>query len=394
MIKHAYENVEFYHRKFDSLGIKPSDVKTGGDLAKFPVTTKSDVQKNFGQMIARGVEMRKCEIATTSGSTGRPLTVVLDNHDSDFRWAISLRQLFECGGKVRDRQVQLRWWQPKQPNHKSFFERMGFLNQYWLSIREPIEKITQEIERIRPNIVTSYPSFLRILINESKKKKIEIYPRLVFSLGEVLDINCRALITSTFGAKVIDCYGCIELGDLAWECPDNPSYHMNADCNVIEFIRDGEPVASEERGEIVVTSLVNRAMPLIRYDIGDIGVPHDEQCSCGRGLPLMKLIEGRCDDFITLPSGRILSPLSFHEDPYYYPIPGVTEYMVIQKKRDQIKVQLVTEDGHSQKTIANRVTRRLGEIVEGVSIEVEFVEKIERLRKLRNVISKVSSSLA
>ena len=77
MIKHAYDNTEFYHRKFKDAGIRPEDIRTGDDLKKVPFTTKSEVREHStGSMLARGVDLRKCIVTETSGSTGIPTKVV------------------------------------------------------------------------------------------------------------------------------------------------------------------------------------------------------------------------------------------------------------------------------------------------------------------------------
>ena len=110
----------------------------------------------------------------------------------------------------------------------------------------------------------------------------------------------RAQIEHAFQAECFDDYSTFEFHHVAYECPRH-RYHLAADNVAVEFVRDGRPARPGEEGEILLTGLTNNAMPLIRYAIGDVGVPGDEICPCGRGFPTMQLIQGRVDDFVVLP---------------------------------------------------------------------------------------------
>jgi len=104
IIKHAYENVPFYHKKFDSAGIRPDDVKSVADLSKFPVTTKSEIQvSSLEDIVARNIDVNRCIKRFTSGSTGIPLTIIVDKRAVDFEGAVWFRALFENGLRLWDR---------------------------------------------------------------------------------------------------------------------------------------------------------------------------------------------------------------------------------------------------------------------------------------------------
>ena len=147
---------------------------------------------------------------------------------------------------------------------------------------------------------------------------------------------------------------------------------------------------SGERGEIVYTGLYNYAMPLIRYEVGDIGIPSDESCSCGRGLPLMKSVEGRSDDFIILPSGKMISPIILalvmkHSH-------GVLEYQIVQEKLDHVTVYAVISESIDEKDL-DVVYRSIIEFLNNeVSVNIKIVDKLKKgsTGKIRSVISKVT----
>jgi len=130
-------------------------------------------------------------------------------------------------------------------------------------------------------------------------------------------------------------------------------------------------------------------MPLIRYKLGDIAIPIDTKCSCGRGFPLIKDIEGREDDFFILPSGKKISPRMINVIEF---IPGIQEYKIIQEKKDRIVVKLLKNHEFSERTIIEVKNKILmGCLGEEVEIEVESVQELpkERTGKIRAVVSEV-----
>ena len=116
----------------------------------------------------------------------------------------------------------------------------------------------------------------------------------------------REFLEETFGGKVFNRYGCREISLLASECERHTGMHVNSDAVIVEI----EPVAGmpENVGRVLVTDLLNRSMPLIRYEIGDFASWVDgPACPCGRSLPRIAQIEGRSTDFLRLPDGTLIS---------------------------------------------------------------------------------------
>ena len=309
IIKHAYENVPLYHRKFNSVGVKPNDIKTVEDIRKIPITTKQELRDNFPDgVIARGVDVNKCWTSRTSGSTGIPLTVVYGEKDEDYEKAIALRPNLSCGQKIRDKWVVIT--SPAHATPKKWFQRLGFFGPDGISLLTDIQEQISIIERINPDVIDGYSSAIYLLAKEIKETgNDKIRPRIIYGSAELLTDEMREYINSVFGVEIYDQFGCVELARTAWECPEHFEYHIDIDAVVMEFLSRGEAVGSGERGEIVYTGLYNYSMPFIRYAVGDIGVPTDEKCPCGRGLPLMKVIEGRTDAFVQVPNGKIFSPI-------------------------------------------------------------------------------------
>jgi phenylacetate-CoA ligase len=186
-----------------------------------------------------------------------------------------------------------------------------------------------------------------------------------------------------FDAPFYDQYGAAEIDRSAWQCPERQGYHMDIDSVITEFVdKDGNPVADGEQGEIVLTSLFNHAMPLIRYAIGDVGAPSDETCSCWRNLPLMKIVEGRKDSFLTIPGDRIVSPMVFNfamsSFKYYN---DIDQYYIRQRKVDFFDVSLkMANKSLLEKEVSSDFNMHfkkffnLGE--EDIEFDVSFVDEI------------------
>ncbi len=389
IIRHAYENVPFYRQKFNSAGVSPEDIKTVDDLLKLPITTKQEVKENFpDRIVAKDVDISKCWLPHTSGSTGMPLKVAYDEAAEDFQKAVALRPNLSCGQKPWDKWADIT--SPDRIHNKKWFQKLGIFNPIGISLfLEPKEQIAA-LEKIKPGIIDGYSSSIYLLAKALQEKGSDkIHPKIVYGTAELLTNEMREYINSTFSVEMYDQFGCVELGRTAWECPAHSGYHIDVEAVVMEFIRDGKQVLPGERGEIIYTSLYNYAMPLIRYAIGDIGVPSDRVCPCGRGLPLIERVEGRADAFIQVPGGRIFSPIIWTI--LLRRFPEIARFRVTQEKIDKIRIQIEPKGTFSQ-SIIEGVTKRVLDTLGGeVHIEIEPVDVIPRDNsgKVRSVVSKI-----
>ena len=312
IVRYAYRNSPFYRKKMKSAGVKPSDIETLGDMGKLPIVTKADIRKNLDEIISVNFRKQRLINLSTSGSTGNPLTLVISDAEDEFRKAGHLRANIVCGQKMRDRWATIAGSQFNEET-SSPAKLQRFLRFYLLHRVPVFSKVQNQIaflEKLGPQVLEGYSSSLLLLAKEVNKIGLKtIKPRIMFSGAELIDDYSRAFIEKTFGAPLYDHYATIEFERMAWQCPDKGEYHVNADSLIMEFVDEkGAEVSSGESGAIVCTSLFNYAMPLIRYAVGDIGVPSDNECSCGIRFPMMKMLEGRKDSIVLLPDGRLISP--------------------------------------------------------------------------------------
>ncbi len=390
LIRHAYQKVPYYRQLFDSVGVRPEHIRTVDDLRLIPITTKAQLQNTPArQLMAAGVDPQKCLIKRTSGSTGMPLQVYVSPSEKIYQTLINTRILLEDGLRFWDELIY--FGDPRHfPERRYWFQTLGLLRREYLSIFDDPPRQADILRRNGAATLYGYATHLEILAFWLREKGIEtVRPRQVFTTAEVLTEPGRATLKAAFGLEPFDVYGCVEMGDIAWECDRHEGLHLNIDCLVPELIKNGEPVGPGEMGKLVCTSLHSYAMPLIRLEIGDVCTLAERPCSCGRGLPLLSRVEGRRNDILKFPGGRFLTPNAFTI--VMRGFQEVSRYRVRQEQEDRLSVQLMPRQ-EAQPSLAEGVRAALEQVVgEEVTVEVTIVSQIERDRsgKIRSIISRV-----
>ena len=388
--KFAYDYVPYYHHLFDSAGTRTEDIKCMKDLQKIPFTEKEDVQRSHYQMIANGINPAECQMVTTTGSTGKPLTIFCGEAEEDYRAALWRFPPQECGLFFGESLVSINALK-EQSFVKPRFSLPLLMRTGQVSLFNSVERIVEILREMKPEAIRTYPSLLRILAKHVMEKEVSrIQPKLIFSIGEMLSQERRQLVQKAFGTSINEVYSCAEFGTMAFECNEHSGLHMITEPCILEFLREGEPVGPGEEGEIVITGLYNHVMPLIRYKIGDIGIPTAERCSCGRGFPLLRKIVGRNDGFLVLPSDTIVSARNINP---MEGIHGILQYQTIQERKDRFLVKVIKGEDFGENTVVQiRKVIRAGCLGQDVNIDIEIVDEIprERTGKIRTVISRVA----
>ncbi len=390
LINHAYDNVPYYRRLFDSVNIKPEDIKEVKDLVALPITDKSVMRSmEKSEIMARNIEPEKCVEIFTSGSTGMPAHIYFSKEDYELLDLVYLRSFLENGLKYRHRRAFV--LDPHSfDTKKRWYHRMGLATYTNISCFLSPQEQVQILKITRPDFIHGYPSSLsqiaRLMLDSRTNG---IRPSIVSTAAELLHRKDRELIAMAFGVDPYDRYAARECGNIAWECDEHHGYHMNIDTLVVEFIKDGRPVEPGQRGDVVVTNLHSYAMPFIRYRIGDVGVPSDKACKCGMELPMMEIIEGRDEDFIVLRGGRSVSPMIVTGTLDH--IPGIKQFRVIQEDLCSLAAVVAKGKNFGPDTV-DRVGRELkGILGENIDIRCQAVEDIPRdpSGKVRAVISRL-----
>ena len=384
ILQHAFDNSDFYGRKFREAGVSPADINERADLQRLPITTREEL-RGAKSLVARAFDTKKLNCSRTSGSTGKVTTTYFD----DRAWMLSkylmkARARFACGVRLGDRIALL-----QEDDSSSGPIRTRLLRQKSFSILKQIQEVLPELRRFAPTALYGFPSYLARL---SEVAGESISPRRIFTSGEMLDGETRRTIERAFRAPVYDIYGCTELKEIAWQCPERAGYHINSDWVLVESLAEGDG-GEHPAGTLLVTSLYNSAMPLIRYQLGDTGELIDSPCPCGRGLPLMAPCLGRSVDYFVLPNGALVSPYAMTCAVEL--VEGMCQYQIVQQARDRVVVNVVPLQSFDP-TTEEQIRSALEPILRGVEVRVRRVDEIgrESSGKYRIVVSHVGANTA
>ncbi|NQE52052.1 hypothetical protein C5S29_00565, partial [ANME-1 cluster archaeon GoMg3.2] len=376
----------------------PDDIKTINDLSKLPILTKEEIRKNPEKFLAENIKKISMIRSATSGSSGKVFEYMTDKRVLSISRALGLRAWGFAGYNIGDRLVTIAG-SSLLPQKRSFLENITFkanrnlpLSSYNMDNKKVINYVHQ-ILKFKPNFIRGYPSSIAIIANYLIEHNIQdIKPVAVMTTAETLYKRDRELISNAFDCDVFDQCGCNDGGENFWECKEHTGYHIGVERAIHEFVDNANEQVSNDIGHIILTDLWNYAMPLIRYDAGDIAIASDEMCPCGRGLPLVKTIMGRTIDQIVLPSGDLLPGLIFTD---IFEREGITDkvidYQIIQDKIDKFTLNIVKNEGYNDKTSVAIYKFFDGHMDTSLDIKFNFADNIPRTdaNKKRIVISKV-----
>lgn len=389
LIKHAYENVPYYHDLFKRLNLKPDDIKTKEDLQKLPFLTKDTIRRNLPYLLARNIPKSELMVRYSSGSTGEPLKYYMDKESYSHGWAQTFRCWGWAGYRIGDPYIKIT--HPRNTYLKKMQDILmncTLIPAFDINDRT-IGTIVEKIVRVRPKLIRGFASSVYILAKLIEKEGLNVHVDAVMTTGDTLLPNYRRLIESQFNSEVFDAYGG-EGTPVAYECEQHDGYHIASEGVIVEIIKDYEVVHSDkEIGEVVLTNLTNYAMPLIRYRIKDLASISEDYCPCGRGLPMIKSIEGRSTDIIVTPDGRLLTAHFFST--YLKYIEGIEQYQIVQEGPNNILIKIVKNDKFTDRDLEYIETETNKRIGGEMDIEIKFVDSIPPTRsgKRRYVISKV-----
>jgi phenylacetate-CoA ligase len=310
----AYRYVPFYRHRMTEAGLTPLDIRTNEDLRLLPVLTKRDIQDQQDLLVSSNVPPNKRQQYQTRGSTGSPLRLFVDVERLDSRMASIVRHNAWAGLRIGDRYAHP--WDSRfdvgdtpDPNpawRQKFLYRNLSLHTAEVS-EEAMMRFVEILRRYRPKYMVAYAQSAVVFAEFCKTNNIHdiTFESMIVSAA-ILPPGKRQILEETFRGKVFDRYGCREVSVIASECEYHSGLHVNADALIVEV--EPAPNLPPGMGRVLVTDLLNRSMPLIRYEVGDLAnLDTDGRCPCGRSLPLIGKIQACTSDFLPLPSGRMIA---------------------------------------------------------------------------------------
>lgn len=316
----------------------------GDDLSSFPIIDKNIIKANYNDFQSREYQEKKVHELHTSGSTGTPFIVRQDQNKRNRVYAEMTYFWGKAGFEIGMKYVFFRVW--TNINRKRRLDAWArnvvmhdIIRLDDLSL-EAVRHMLKHDKRIK--MLLSYASTFDNLA--AYLYRMEDTPEMfsvnaILSGSEVLKETTREKLKSVFGCNVVSAYSNQENGTLAQECIENEEFHLNTASYFFEFLKMDEDVPAEpsEPARVVVTDLFNHAMPLIRYDTGDLAL-QKEECNCSWKTRSVKSILGRVMDCIYDTEGRAISPVTVTN--YMWPFDKLLQYQFVQEDRRKYTLRL------------------------------------------------------
>lgn len=301
ILKYAQEKVPYYRNLFKTLNFSVDNFKHFSDLSAIPILTKECIQRNTSLFISDDFRTRKLVSKFTSGTADAPVCFFLDPKVIYYWGAVRKKQYNIAGVDLRDPHIII-----AEAFKKNILMRCHKGNIYINTLRFDSDSLDGVINFLKKQgkfkFILGFPSFLQILAQRIKELHILIKPlKAVIATSECLSEENRELVESVFGCEVFDYYSMHEGVIHGMECECHTGFHLEMNTSFVEQVAIDK---SFEGKKIVATGLTNYAMPLIRYDTGDVGlITERSECRCGRRGPLLTKLYGRLSNLIRLNNG-------------------------------------------------------------------------------------------
>jgi phenylacetate-CoA ligase len=381
------KRIRFFRERLQSDSCDPDEI---ADVIQ-PVRKLEVRATPLETRLAAGTRQSSLIRVLTSGSTAQPFEVVMSPAEKNFRVVGDLRAMQANGLRPRDLFLSFRYLKHVAPDgfDSSFF---GFFPRKHQACDISAQERLDWIHSLRPQFVLARPSSLipmaKLLAGSAAAPNG--VKRLV-SFAEFLDAQSRAFIESAFGVRIMNHYGMFEVAFIAWQCPSSSVLHINAETHLVEAVDDGgRPVPEGEVGELLVTSLVQKTHPFLRYRTGDRGSIVRTRCCCGRELPSLTLTRGRTTDRLYNARGEESSPA--YVDAFW--IEGIIHYQLVQESYTLFLLRYVRAPGADADKIEDEITKRFrNDLGAGTTLVFERMDVLPMGAggKVKTFISKIDA---
>jgi phenylacetate-CoA ligase len=377
LIKYAYDYIPYYHEVFANRDIYPDDIKSFKDFQTLPYLTREDVNDHLNELVTHDPNHNVMP-DSTGGSTGVPMQFFVEKAFDWWDQALELRGRGWYGVGEGER-IAFVWGAKRDMHAWSWRARLKakvlqerYLNAFSMTDQK-MQAFAEMLTQWKPAMFRAYASALTLFAHYIKDHHITgIRPKLIETTAEKVTLPQRELLEEVFQCKVADWYSARELGTIAFQCPAG-GLHV-CETRYLEIVANNNIVRPGELGEVVITSLHQNGMPFIRYKIGDMAISESDPCSCGRGLPTLREVVGRMQDFLVTCEGHFVHGGYF---PHTFRLwPEIARYQVYQPDRNHLEVRLVCNcpcDSSWLASIRNELLKCFGT---DMQISVKIVDDI------------------
>lgn len=375
-LQQAKDNSAWYQDKISEEAI------ISGDLSSIPILEKIEIINNLEQI--KTLNEKDGLVSLTGGTTGASMKVVYTKEDMQERFAILDNFREKHGYKIGKRTA---WFSGKNLisekdikngvcSHYDFINKIRFYSTFHIN-KQNFDVYWKSLSEFQPEFIVGFPSSVYEIcrIADSQGLRLNTKVKVFFPTAETVLPQHREVIGRVLGCKLVNQYASSEGAPFILECTEG-NLHIHSLTGIFEVVDENMQPALE--GEILVTSFITKGTPIIRYRIGDrISLfDYNKECECGSPFPLVKVIEGRSNDFIySYEKGKVnLGNLSNSTKG----VNGVVCFQIVQEKQDYVTLKIVTSSQYSQKEenkFLSAIRERIGNSLE---IELEYVDEIPR----------------
>jgi phenylacetate-CoA ligase len=401
ILQHAFLTCPYYRDAWSRAGFDGTGQNAAQTLTALPLISKETVRSHRDSLRSQAYSEEQLETAFTGGTTTTPTRFY---RDRDCRIVRTGRQwgVLELCGYRRGLRRALVWgvradlplatgsWNVRQ-SLRRFAENQDVLACATITERD-LAVFYQRLRQSRPPVMYGYPSALAELATYILESQLApLRGSATITTAERLTETQRQLFEKAFGGEVFNLYCSREHGCIGFECSSHHGLHIDAESVFVEITRDGATLGPGQRGEITITDLVNRGMPMIRHATGDLGQLSVEPCACGSHLPLLVGLSGRDVDVIYTPEGRRIPGVPLLLE-LFGEIGAIRSVQFVQDAIESVEVRVVAPNGLSdsdEQRARTELRRHLGEAIE---IRIRVVPSIDRSPtsgKIREIVSNI-----
>jgi len=390
LLLHSYKNVPYYHRILREQDVIDEKEEINLDnFDRIPILTKDIIKREGENLYSKDYKKRKFYENTSGGSTGEPVKFIQDKYYDD--WNIATKIYFNqiLGKEIGEKEIKF-WGSDRdiimgnlklKDRLMNYLYNRKFFNSYNLN-EKTIDELIKLNNGFKPSCYWSYVDaafeFSKIVLN----KNIELFrPKFIITtIGPLFD-DIRNVIEDAFKCPVYNQYGSREVGVIACQCKEKKHLHTFPWFNFVEVVDENNgSVGQGGEGKIVVTTLTNYSMPLIRYDIGDVAISAGfEKCNCGRNFFSLENVLGRTLGYFKKADGSLVHSHFIVQSIFFKD--WIKRFQIIQKDFDLILLNIelrggvdAAEHGGDVGKIEERIKLSMGE---DVRVEFGFVGEIE-----------------
>jgi phenylacetate-coenzyme A ligase PaaK-like adenylate-forming protein len=390
LLLHAWRHTDYYHDVLETCGAVRGGNVNLDRFEDIPFLTKDIIRTQLERLRVRQMpDGRRAQMITSGGTTGEPLRFPQDSG----HWAVNIAtrtyQFGMLSKRLGDREMKV-WGNEGDLSKgttgvKARIENFVYNRRYqgaWYLPEQRLREIIDEINAWRPRLLWCFRDGIDAVAKYINAHGLSVHaPAAIVLGGSTIYPFVVKTVEEAFHAPVLSAYGSREIGGVACECLKKEGHHIAANLIVLETIGANGQTLMEQDAELVVTGLMNYAMPFIRYRIGDRGLLTKRQCSCGRPFPLLGSVSGRLIEALVSSRGDHVDPLYFNMlFRMHWDAGTLRQYQIVQELDGSLTINLVPEAGYTATTAGldyAEITRKIRLVMgDGCAVRFEQVSEI------------------